>query len=380
MGKWTPDYMDDVLHAKVKSLVAGSIKRALIEKSEPKISYEKFVEELDTGDSFTTSIIDLLVKELAERHSRPAEDKHAIAERTGRALENLSRYRRYNPISRYRRGVNNADFLSFPPPNHMDLEDDEDEFESMLDDPASSVEGSRNPDLYDTYVPRATESPSPGEENSASGSSTTPQPPARTPPPRSGPWSMSSSFAPLVTSARPPRRAPRTRVTDFTHFTSQRRLASRTEGSEGPSENRDAWNRHPQPVRRFFPFARPRRHETAPPSWVEIADAMAAQGEHDEPSGYEPVIPWYQYPLPSPPEVPRVPYETESEERPPAAPRLRRGGIRAPEYMRRSPLFAPNISPPPTLNSRSEPSEILPPITSREAYPTPGPGDSENSS
>ena len=33
-----------------------------VEKDTPAITYETFVEELDEGDSFTTSIIDVLVK------------------------------------------------------------------------------------------------------------------------------------------------------------------------------------------------------------------------------------------------------------------------------------------------------------------------------
>ena len=76
----TVGYHDDVLGAKMKSLVyvcpqfvvslskltcnlsAGALKRSKIEKIEPTISYEAFVEELDGGDSFTTSLIDVLVK------------------------------------------------------------------------------------------------------------------------------------------------------------------------------------------------------------------------------------------------------------------------------------------------------------------------------
>jgi len=41
---------------------SGAIKRSALEKTEPTINYESFVNELDTGDSFTTSIIDILVK------------------------------------------------------------------------------------------------------------------------------------------------------------------------------------------------------------------------------------------------------------------------------------------------------------------------------
>lgn len=41
---------------------SGAIKRARLEKAEPTITYEAFVEDLDRGDSFTTSLIDVLVK------------------------------------------------------------------------------------------------------------------------------------------------------------------------------------------------------------------------------------------------------------------------------------------------------------------------------
>jgi len=40
---------------------SGAIRRASVEK-ELYISYENFVNELDTGDSFTASLIDILVK------------------------------------------------------------------------------------------------------------------------------------------------------------------------------------------------------------------------------------------------------------------------------------------------------------------------------
>lgn len=41
---------------------SGTIKRHRLEKIEPTISYEHFVEDLDGGDSFTTSLIEILVK------------------------------------------------------------------------------------------------------------------------------------------------------------------------------------------------------------------------------------------------------------------------------------------------------------------------------
>ena len=40
----------------------GAVKRSKLEKAEPTISYETFVEDLDPGDSFTTSLIEILVK------------------------------------------------------------------------------------------------------------------------------------------------------------------------------------------------------------------------------------------------------------------------------------------------------------------------------
>ena len=40
---------------------AGATKRMKVEKTEPAITYEAFVEELDGGDSFTTSLIAILV-------------------------------------------------------------------------------------------------------------------------------------------------------------------------------------------------------------------------------------------------------------------------------------------------------------------------------
>lgn len=40
---------------------SGSIRRAAVEK-EPSISYENFVTDLETGDSFTASLVDILVK------------------------------------------------------------------------------------------------------------------------------------------------------------------------------------------------------------------------------------------------------------------------------------------------------------------------------
>ena len=41
---------------------SGAVKRSRLEKLEPSISYEAFVEDLDPGDSFTTTLTELLVR------------------------------------------------------------------------------------------------------------------------------------------------------------------------------------------------------------------------------------------------------------------------------------------------------------------------------
>lgn len=40
----------------------SAVKRSKLEEGEPSISYEAFVEELDACDSFTSTLIDVLVK------------------------------------------------------------------------------------------------------------------------------------------------------------------------------------------------------------------------------------------------------------------------------------------------------------------------------
>ncbi|EGO02102.1 hypothetical protein SERLA73DRAFT_120739 [Serpula lacrymans var. lacrymans S7.3] len=156
MGKWTVGYHDEVLRAKMKSLVSGAIKRSKLENAEPWISYDTFVEELDSGDSFTTSIIDILVKELAERHFRHNEaDRGLIADRTALSLKRLS-----NPVRVYgarsdwrgvvgRRGVDLTEYLSAPPDQDEMDEDDEDVNVSYEPANGGILEGARiNSELH----------------------------------------------------------------------------------------------------------------------------------------------------------------------------------------------------------------------------------------
>ncbi|KZT24565.1 hypothetical protein NEOLEDRAFT_1067271, partial [Neolentinus lepideus HHB14362 ss-1] len=123
----TVDYCDDVLRSKLKGLLQGAIKRSKLEQGQSTISYEMFVDELDEGDSFTASLMDILVKELADRRTRSHEaDRHLICDSTAKGLRSLastSSVYRPRTIPRYasRRSINLAEYLAVPP-DPMDLE------------------------------------------------------------------------------------------------------------------------------------------------------------------------------------------------------------------------------------------------------------------
>ncbi|KAH9959189.1 hypothetical protein BC827DRAFT_1111645, partial [Russula dissimulans] len=148
----TTEYYDDVLGAKIKSLVSGALKRSKLEKLEPSISYETFVEDLDPGDSFTTTLTELLVREMAERRQRQTADRRLISDRTAKGLRTLAAPQRvYRDRSgrgaAARRTLNLSDYLSVPP-EEMDLDDDNDSMESIMDH-SGAIEGARmNSDLY----------------------------------------------------------------------------------------------------------------------------------------------------------------------------------------------------------------------------------------
>ncbi|KAF8076733.1 hypothetical protein FPV67DRAFT_430010 [Lyophyllum atratum] len=401
MGKWTPDYIDDVLHSKMKGLVSGAIKRSSLEKTEPTISYEDFVNDLDTGDSFTTSIIDILVKELAERRTRPnLNDRRLIADRSAKSLRLLAtplRVYRDRTMGRYhhsRRSANLSDYLSAPP-LEMDMEEDEDIFERMLDS-GTTVEGARiNSDLYEAYgtngghSSRAVSSPSPPIEDAPL--------PVFTQPPhsRSGPWSMSSGVPTTFLSRQAPNRRPfRSRTVDFNEFTHHRRSSTR-EGQSARAEPTESlevregpWNRSSQSTRRFFPFIRTRRYEHTDPWSSDIPSSH----EVDEGPAYtsEPSnAPWFNL-------TPPIHRESSTMEEALAdaelsevrghaapAPRLRRGGLRAPEsILSRHASPIPTIGNPPR-SSYDEHPDIIPRgvgddgQTEPTGYPTPGSTDHE---
>ncbi|KAF5387744.1 hypothetical protein D9615_000688 [Tricholomella constricta] len=395
MGKWTPDYVDDVLHSKIKSLVSGAIKRSSLEKTEPTISYEEFVTDLDTGDSFTTSLIDILVKEMAERRTRPnVNDRRLIADRSAKSLRLLAtplRIYRDRSMGRYhpsRRSANLSDYLSAPP-LEMDMEEDEDIFERMLDG-GPTIEGARiNSDLYEAYgtnagpSSRPVSSPSPPADDP-------PSPPTQPSHFRSGPWSMTGGLPTTMLTRQPSIRRPvRSRTVDFNEFTHRRRSSTRENpGSHGESseslELREGPSgRSSQSARRFFPFIRTRRYDHPDPWGSDIHspyDTEEGITHTSEPSN----APWFNLAPPvlrEPTTMEEVLADAElSDERGHTGviPRLRRGGLRAPESIlsrHASPIPSPN---PPEIAYEPENTTVTANASSDAApgeltgYPTPG--------
>jgi len=349
MGKWTTSYYDDILAGKIKGLVAGAIKRTKLEKTEPTITYESFVEELDGGDSFTTSLIDILVKELAERRTRPTSaDRRLIADSSAKSLRMHAtplRVYRERPGGRTlaRRSNTMSDYLTAPP-GEMGLDEDEDEFESMLGDAASTTEGARAssenyahsgnsqrwarpPNVMRRSHPSYSAAAAPGSDDSIHDFlSRSHSPPV---PSRSGPWTLPTSATISGSSLfRQPsiRRPVRSRTVDFNEFTSHRRstirqgaaqdppprsevvdnrstagIISPRERSRSPTQDEPSSSvRAPQLARRFFPFSRNRRHETA---W-STADTRSVESPDElssfmvvEPREFEP---WFSLPTPIP--------------------------------------------------------------------------------
>jgi len=376
MGKWTVGYHDDVLGTKMKSLVAGALKRSKIEKIEPTISYETFVEELDGGDSFTTSLIDALVKELAERRTRQSTaDRRLIADRTAKSLRLLAlpgNIYRDRTVGRALRRVNLTDYLTSPP-EEMDMEEDEGDegYDGITGENGPSfIEGARvNSDLYDAYAAHgwsahpvgtslsrrshasfsAAFSP-PSDPSEASNSLDSVHPSLA----RNSNWFPSgTSFGGSTLSRQPSIRRPvRSRTVDFNDFAARRRSTFRNVAleSDDPRSAEDipntlgSWVSGPiseEPLgspgaRRFFPFSR-RRHDVATPSMPAWYDnGASASGPVSPP---EPISsrPWRSNSGP-PPLISTSSFEeherslSDEPERP-HLPRLRRGGLRAPESM-----------------------------------------------
>ncbi|KAF8559428.1 hypothetical protein OG21DRAFT_734236 [Imleria badia] len=374
MGKWTTEYYDDVLGAKMRSLVSGAIKRARLETAEPLITYEAFVEDLDRGDSFTTSLIEVLVKEIAERHYRHhAADRGLIGERTARSLRKLSsqasvyRDRAAGRGPGVRRGVDLAEYLS-QPPDELDVDEDDEEM-GPYGSFVPVMEGSRfNSDLYDAYRSQHSWSNSSAPyflsfPHTSPPISSAPPPDAASdrvlpplvdasPPARTSVWPSSGGFLHSTLSRQPSIRRPgRNRTSDFNDFTAARRNSTRqlahddndhTARSEPPAPNAAeppvtsslGPRSSSAQVRRFFPFGgRTRRFEMIPTP--RPATSMSDDWY------FPPHSAWSANPSE------RLGGEEEPTEERSQAPRLRRGGLRAPESLlsrHSSPIGVPTIA------------------------------------
>ncbi|KAG2138058.1 uncharacterized protein EDB93DRAFT_726306 [Suillus bovinus] len=345
---------------------SGAIKRHRLEKTEPTISYEHFVEDLDGGDSFTTSLIEILVKEVADRHRRQnATDRGLIGDRTARALRRLS-----NPTTTYRghtwretggrRAVDLSEYLSRPP-DELQMDEEADELDSLEQYGLVPLEGARtNNELYEAYRHPPRPNPSTTAYHAFSPAlynvSAPPQAPApespidrvlpplldSPPAPRLGGLTLPSASGLLHTSlSRQPsiRRPIRSRTADFSDFSARRRNSSRHLADEegpprldssstfpgphvsAPREDSDpSLSGQPGQARRFFPF-RSRRFEVIP-----TPRPAPSTGE----DWLFPPAPWSSSPSDR---TASLALDSQVGEERSQAPRLRRGGLRAPESM-----------------------------------------------
>ncbi|KAJ2929229.1 hypothetical protein H1R20_g7864, partial [Candolleomyces eurysporus] len=253
------------------------------------VTYENFVKDLDPGDSFAATMIDIMVKELAERRIRPQTDRRFLSARTMKSLRQLATpVNQFHPHRiRSRRTLNSVIY-----PEMDDL--DEDNFEFMLGEATEGVHMS-SADLYD-----AMSIPWPRRNEDASSSvRTTVGPPSLRSPPASnrGPWTVlpAPSTVPVVTRQASVRRPfNNTRNIEFNNFTRRHRLAHR-EGMEGEGvtaesvtePREDPWTtRATSSARRFFPpvAARRLRRTTErgglPRNAVDISDGTSS-GDDD---------------------------------------------------------------------------------------------------
>ncbi|KAI0686000.1 hypothetical protein BC835DRAFT_1381182 [Cytidiella melzeri] len=351
MGKWTLDYHDDVLRDKFKSMVNGAIQRSKLEKGEPTISYETFVTELDTGDSFTSSLIDVLVKELATRRTRPnSSDRHLISERTAKFLRmqgarsNIYRERRFAAHPR--------SFESIPPLADIDWSDEEEDTSEQTEvyhantalNEALSRSGESR--FYGATEPLL--SP-PGTEDPIAERVTSPLPVIIPPPPQWIPRASLTHQGSVRMSNH------RIRTVDFNEFTSRRRSVLRSNSHTSPSDalrSEDSTDG----TWRFAPERRlPSSSSGVMPGYQQYIPLVALTDaqyhiDTDTASG----LGEERLPFPS-----RA-YNLSSSAHPTSAsgsqlsvssvpPRLRRGGLRAPEGLRQA-----HVAPEDTLSLTME--------------------------
>lgn len=253
-----------------------------------------------------------------------------------------------------------TDYLSRPP-DELDMEEEADELESLEQYGLVPLEGTRmNSDLYDAYRSHVSRSnPSTAYHAFSPAFYTVPAPPLAPTPdspsdrvlpplldsppaPRLGGLTLPSASGllhPSLTRQPSIRRPARSRTADFSDFSARRRNSSRQLADEDGSSRLETSSSFPGPhlsaprddpdpptsgppgqARRFFPF-RSRRFEVIP-----TPRPAPSTGE----DWLFPPVPWSS--APSDRTGPLAPDIQGGDERS-QAPRLRRGGLRAPESM-----------------------------------------------
>lgn len=374
MGKWAPAYHDQVLGGKIKALVNGVIMRSSLEREELGISYESFVEDFDTGDSFTTTLVDILVKEIADRRSRPRGlNSQRIGLRTARSLNELvissdhyREIRRSQTIetlpdttesSRIQRLLSRSGYVNESTAEASTLEEDEDEDDDFgtTSDP-SFYTGTQA--LHDSYAPprfrlhSRTLPPLPDLNPFSSFSDTNriplipPLPPTPAPPPSLLTLGSRLPPAPRMTTRRPSsvslggssslhrtssiRRASRARASEFAEFSSRRRSDNRSaiDASEWPSAETGSGLSSPRSY--SFTDWLATDHGTSGTNTADITGISTPEASTSRSAA----------PYLTPPTTISRPGSPSSSEvadalevAPVSAPRLRRGGLAAPEVL-----------------------------------------------
>lgn len=298
------------------------------------------------------------------------------------------------------------------PPDELDIEEDDD-FEDMLETTTSTIEGARvNSDLYDAYGGNRTgwtpgglqfarrTTPPAAEEPTPNAASRSPPSSIRTFPHNTGSMISATNLSRQSSIRRPPR--PSSRAVDFSDFTSRRRSSIRDSAVGSRSESNDtsepqnninldrenSWPR-PSHTRRFFPFSRTHRdrgHDSATSwnhLWLETPGGDEDDYDHTHldtiasfATNWTPISPG---PIPSSSRD----FDAEtSDERTGETPRLRRGGLRAPESMlsrHASPASATQSNSPPVIDPMPPTLPLLIDVTGDYlptavdgGYPTPG--------
>ena len=295
-----------------------------------------------------------------------------------------------------------TEYLS--PPEEMDMEEEDgDEGYDVVagENIPSFIEGARvNSDLYDAYTAHGWSAQPIGTSLSRRSHTTIPAPfapPSESPETsnaidsvqsslesraRNSHWFPSSTPFSGPTLSRQPsiRRPVRSRTVDFNDFSTRRRSTLRTAAtdSDDPRSSEDvsnalgSWVSGPisdEPLgspgaRRFFPFSR-RRHDVAVapmPPWLDNGASTSRPASPPEPISFRP---WRSNsgppPLISTSSFGDHEHSLNDEPDRPQLPRLRRGGLRAPESM-----LSRHASPVANLSDPSPPSIVI--SISREAH------------